>query len=109
MKQLSHFIKKDKWGRNMPYVVEYYDDEISPKKWKQSTFGFIGGGGNFDYKTGSIIDKEVYRAQGGKVQPIRKTITEDKQEAEQKLAELKAEGWKARIKKTNETQRDPTY
>lgn len=105
MKQLRYFGIKpnpisDKWGKNSPYIVEYYDDQAYPKKWKKARMGFSGGGDNFDPKTGVVINKELYRAQLGRVQPDIVYSTDSKEIATQKKEWLLNEGWpKVKIKK----------
>lgn len=81
-----------------PFKVEYLDDQDSPKRWKTANIGFEGD--NVDRRTGKILDEELYRAQLGHVQPTVIKETDSHQEAEDKLAALRADGWKARIVET---------
>ena len=109
MNPLKHFgirtkPSKDKWGRNLPYTVEYFDDDEPRRKghtrWKKESFGYSGD--NFT-KEGKIIDKELYRAQLGGVQPDKIFSTDSKAEAEAKRDDLNRRGWdKTRIRYVEE-------
>jgi len=101
MKQLRHFIKIDSHSKNMPYTVEYFDDQAIKRKghdrWKKVQFGFRGD--NFT-DTGEVIDKKLAVAQLGRVRPDRVFSTDTREVAEQKKQWLLNEGWpKVRIKK----------
>jgi len=98
MKQLRHFgIRVDHTSKNMPYVVEYLDDQGRRTEWKKARMGWRGD--NFNPNTGEIIDKELYRAQLGRVQPDTVYSTDSKEKAEAKKVWLLQEGWpKVRIK-----------
>jgi len=74
----------------MAYQVQYYDDEVSPKKWRTAVLKIVE----------VTTDKEILRAvmNNPAYNPKMITQTDDIKEAEAKKKELIAGGWKARIR-----------
>jgi len=79
----------------MRFQVLIYDDELPKPRWVPMTFRWEGE--NFDSKTGAIIDREIYRAQMGVVQPIPIKFTESKDGAMVAKKQAETNGWKAKI------------